>query len=222
MRALYLFAKEFFKGAIKPIIISSDVPKYSQKFKSDSPIIINKLKKILLLGKFNPSSKEITLYIENIRVVANETSLDPSILLGSVYIHELIHAFFDNDSYNELKFLEEPIAEFGSIVFIRDYLIWAGCKNSNKVVLSLRDRINDKKNNPAISFYGYGADLYDRFENKELKELLDIIKRFKKFSLSREDHSILDKYDRLWKSGDLNCHNKEEMDFKDLLFRIIQ
>lgn len=108
------------------------------------------IKKTKLRGRYFPKRKTIELYPEGYDVEhMNE-------LFISTLAHEVMHAYFDRKGHNHYPyayFVEEPLAEFGMLLYLQetrlsDILDWA-----KKDVASKR------------SCYHYGAVLYDQYMN---------------------------------------------------------
>lgn len=108
------------------------------------------IKKTKLRGRYFPKRKTIELYPEGYDV---EHMND---LLISTLAHEVMHAYFDRKGHSHYPyayFVEEPLAEFGMLLYLQetrlsDILDWA-----KKDVASKR------------SCYHYGAVLYDQYMN---------------------------------------------------------
>lgn len=101
-----------------------------------------------LLGLYNPMTKTVYLFKENI---GNDI-----MLLCATYIHEMFHAYYDTgDKY--IPEIEEPIVECNTLCFLelfdKDYMD------------SYITRVERKQGSDAINYYGFGAHL---FENRSL------------------------------------------------------
>lgn len=106
------------------------------------------------LGEYFSETKKIVLYVGRMREVRNghETNL----FLISTFAHEVMHAYFDRPechAYPYAMFVEEPMAEFGMLLYLRatgfDYLDWA------------IEQVEKKRK--AKSCYGFGSDLYKQY-----------------------------------------------------------
>lgn len=112
------------------------------------------IKKTKLRGCYFPKRKIIELYPEEMATEYKGKRMNE--LLVSTLAHEVMHAYFDragHDYYPNAYFVEEPLAEFGMLLFLRetglfDILAWAE---------------EDVASKP--SCYHYGAVLYDQYMN---------------------------------------------------------
>lgn len=85
----------------------------------------------LILGLYDPANKIILLFPNNMREVAS--SKEMPMLLVSTLAHEVMHAYFDRtplDNYPYVYSIEEPMAEFGMLLYLKEtyqmeYFNWA-------------------------------------------------------------------------------------------------
>lgn len=105
--------------------------------------------RMLKLGEYIPNEKKIVLYPEAM-VQFDKCHFDQ--LLASTFAHETMHAYFNrvgHDTYPYIPFIEEPLAEFGMLLFFNEtghvFYDWA------------YDNVKNKR-----TCYRYGADLMDR------------------------------------------------------------
>ena len=129
----------------------------------------------IILGQYSSGDAydEIFLYIRNIRAAAKDfkgackdefwdlsprknCKVDSVDLLLSVFAHELYHAYFHKDKC--IKNAEEPLAEFGSLLYMNQYFV--GMENAEKKILGLYRMIRQKEENEAIKVYSLGAKLF--------------------------------------------------------------
>lgn len=110
------------RGEIQ-VIISDYQPSFSEEtgYDWDHPVDPYQTKdgKIIILGEYirnKNEREEINLYYTNIRRASRENKINSSLLLLSVFAHELYHAFFNKSRY--CPCLEEPMAEFGSLLYM--------------------------------------------------------------------------------------------------------
>lgn len=116
-----------------------------------------------LRGCYNHEQKEILLFPEEMATEYDGKRMKE--LLVSTLAHETMHAYFnrpDHDCFPYVYFIEEPLAEFGMLVFLEEtgipYLKWA------------HDDVERKR-----TCYRYGASLYDKHVsgNSSLRDYLE-------------------------------------------------
>ena len=112
-------------------------------------------KQVLILGLYEPTEKIILLFPNNMRKVASNKEMP--MLLVSTLAHEVMHAYFDRtplDNYPYLYSIEEPMAEFGMLLYLKEtyqmeYFDWA------------KGFVGSKK-----SCYRYGSALMEQCEKE--------------------------------------------------------
>lgn len=110
---------------------------------------------VLILGLYKPTKKIILLFPNNMREVASSKELP--MLLVSTLAHEVMHAYFDRpplDNYPYVYSIEEPMAEFGMLLYLKEtyqmeYFDWA------------KGFVGSKK-----SCYRYGSALMEQCEKE--------------------------------------------------------
>ena len=110
-------------------------------------------KRVLILGLYMPTEKIILLFPNNMREVASSMPM----LLVSTLAHEVMHAYFDRtplDNYPYVYSIEEPMAEFGMLLYLKEtyqmeYFDWA------------KGFVGSKK-----SCYRYGSALMEQCEKE--------------------------------------------------------
>ena len=110
-------------------------------------------KQVLILGLYEPTEKIILLFPNNMREVASSMPM----LLVSTLAHEVMHAYFDRtplDNYPYVYSIEEPMAEFGMLLYLKEtyqmeYFDWA------------KGFVGSKK-----SCYRYGSALMEQCEKE--------------------------------------------------------
>lgn len=111
-----------------------------------------------ILGEYIKDEKKIVLYPNAMKNAAKNPN-DEDNLLRTTFVHEVMHAYFNRDDKREklpyILQIEEPLAEFGMLKFMKDY-----DKNLYEWAL---DNVS-KKNN----FYGLGADLMKAYLGKKI------------------------------------------------------
>ena len=115
-----------------------------------------------LLGLYDRQQNIIKLFPE---AMAKEDASRMDEYLVSTLAHEIMHAYFnrpEHDYYPYAMFVEEPLAEFGMLMFLHEtnstYYDWA------------HNNVRGKK-----SCYGYGADIMDQYldGDKSLRKYLE-------------------------------------------------
>lgn len=108
-------------------------------------------KQVLILGLYEPTEKIILLFPNNMR------NKEMPMLLVSTLAHEVMHAYFDRtplDNYPYVYSIEEPMAEFGMLLYLKEtyqmeYFDWA------------KGVVGSKK-----SCYRYGSALMEQCEKE--------------------------------------------------------
>lgn len=126
--------------------------------------------KVSLLGKYehkNGDNSRVTLYVNNIEACA-KNSYDTMLLMGQVLLHEYFHSFYYHvgvGSKERIKCVEEPMAEFGSLVFL-DSVASSESPVSIYADHSLKyalDFVKKKQKSEGITAaYGFGAYIFDK------------------------------------------------------------
>ena len=153
-----------------------------------------------LLGCYYPyeSSPEVYLFIDNIQdYVERYSKTDYSVIskrtvdnvCGFVYVHEMMHAYFDsinNEGFYPVEEIEEAFAEYGMLFFLEQY-----SDIFNDLYAEAYDDVKHK-----LSYgpgeYGFGFALY-----KEPRiQVIDWISRYAQISnwLSKSHSSALKRY----------------------------
>ncbi len=129
-----------------------------------------KIIKVSLLGKYehkNGDNSRVTLYVNNIEAYA-KNSYDTMLLMGQVLLHEYFHSFYYHvgvGSKERIKCVEEPMAEFGSLVFL-DSVASSESPVSIYADHALKyalDFVKKKQKCEGITAaYGFGAYIFDK------------------------------------------------------------
>lgn len=121
-----------------------------------------------LRGCYIHEQKEILLFPKEMEKEYKGERINE--LLVSTLAHETMHAYFnrpDHDCFPYVYFIEEPLAEFGMLMFLKEtgipYLEWA------------YEDVKCKK-----TCYRYGASLYDKCNRGEI-ELRKYLEEYKNF-----------------------------------------
>lgn len=119
---------------------------------------------MLKLGEYISSEKKIVLYPDAMRQ-CDMAHFDQ--LLVSTFVHETMHAYFDRDGhemYPYIPFIEEPLAEFGMLLFLKE--------SGHKFYGWAYDNVKNKK-----TCYRFGAALMDRHtkegQNSTIRQFLE-------------------------------------------------
>lgn len=112
-------------------------------------------KSMLKLGEYLPEDNSIVLYPEAMEncIAAKGWEMDHfNLLLVTTFVHEIMHAYFDrkgHETYPYIPFVEEPLAEFGMLLFLKEtgHEFYEQAYNNVKV---------------KTTCYKYGASLMDR------------------------------------------------------------
>lgn len=137
-------------------------------------------RKLLWFDSENPA---VYLFADNIKDYAERKSMPSEHVFGFVFVHEMMHAYYD--AFNSFGFpakerLEEAFAEFGMLTFIeRSFGVQSQLYNDAQV--NVEDKI---KNGPRE--YGFGLDLY-RISSGNRTDMID---RYKDIS-NWIDNSII-------------------------------
>ncbi len=126
-----------------------------------------------VLGEFGHDASGrnmVVLYVNNIDAAAGGDSVTAMCLMAYTLIHEYWHSFFHNVGIGKnptFSCAEEPMAEFGSLVFL-DYLVGQNCSGSSvfsDLSQTLQLAINEVQKKQTqkgfIAAYGFGYYLYD-------------------------------------------------------------
>ena len=119
---------------------------------------------MLKLGEYISSEKKIVLYPDAMRQ-CDMAHFDQ--LLVSTFVHETMHAYFDRDDhemYPYIPFVEEPLAEFGMLLFLKE--------SGHKFYGWAYDNVKNKK-----TCYRFGAALMERHikegQNSTIRQFLE-------------------------------------------------
>lgn len=126
--------------------------------------------RVSLLGKYehkNGDNSRVTLYVNNIEAYA-KNSYDIMLLMGQVLLHEYFHSFYYHvgvGSKERIKCVEEPMAEFGSLVFLdsvasSESSVAIYADHSLKYALGFVKK--KQKCEGITAAYGFGAYIFDK------------------------------------------------------------
>ena len=132
--------------------------------------------KFRLRGRYLPEEKIIELFPEEMEQEYEGTKMDE--LLVSTLAHETMHAYFDrpgHDIYPYVYFVEEPLAEFGMLLYLYNTCMPASMQSW---------AYNDVANK--YSCYRYGAQLFDH------KGDLALLRFFENYKCNISRYEIID------------------------------
>lgn len=127
---------------------------------------------ILKLGEYRHAEKKVILYVNNIRDCVFDEK-DFVHLLYIVYVHEMMHVYFDfnrnpDDTFDYIPEIEEPLAEYGMLMTF-EAMRWDYTLNMAKEYVAIKQVC------PPICYYGYGAFLFS-IKDKSLPNLVKYYK----------------------------------------------
>jgi len=108
----------------KSVLISAERKTYQvlfkERFPEDKDDDWDELASVRVLGEYKRHEKKIILYIDNIKEIKHHYG-DLLPMMRYVYLHELMHAFFDrNPEHNYIYEIEEAFAEFGALICLNE------------------------------------------------------------------------------------------------------
>lgn len=115
-----------------------------------------------LLGKYDREKAEIRLMMGTINRLYRSKGLVVK-MTAIVFVHELMHAFFDmRDPYVEhphCRSIEEPIAEYGMLCFME--MFERCCSGYAGILNTAKEMVEEKKYSLGVCDYGFGSYLFD-------------------------------------------------------------
>ena len=108
---------------------------------------------------FDNARPTVYLFADNIKEHARRKRTDEDNVFGYVFIHEMMHAYYDafnNEGFPSREPIEEAFAEYGMLTFIK--------QNIGKLPVDLLDDAKENvrsKINSGPSEYGFGFDLFN-------------------------------------------------------------
>lgn len=119
-----------------------------------------------LLGYYVRKKAEIHLMMGTINERYGSTKGLVARMTGIVFVHELMHAYFDvRDPYVEhpdCRSIEEPIAEYGMLCFMEMFERYRAEYNEYKGILkTAKDFVEEKQYSLGVCHYGFGRYLFD-------------------------------------------------------------
>ena len=148
----------------KSVLISAERKTYQLLFKErfhESDRDWDKLANVNVLGEYK--KQLIILYINNIKEIEHRYG-DLLSMMRYVYLHELMHAFFDRTPEHKYIFeIEEAFAEFGALICLYE-LVSEDKADQSELDWAL-SHVDSKK--CVLPCYSYGSDLFNLYKEKE-------------------------------------------------------
>lgn len=94
--------------------------------------------------------------------------------IASLYIHEMMHAFYDSDRLgdypNSIKYVEEPLAEYGKLHFLTEFVKkYPGHKDLLKYAIN---GVKSCRYHFGLYHYAFGEYLYQNYSHIDWEKLL--------------------------------------------------
>lgn len=119
----------------------------------------------------NGRDSKVILFLDSIEEAAKKIPCETKFLMGQVLLHEYFHSFYfhvGTGMRNPMKCMEEPMAEFGSLVVL-DNVASSGSSVATKAGEALRHTlgfVKDKQKCTGLTAaYGFGAYLYEEHKD---------------------------------------------------------
>lgn len=119
----------------------------------------------------NGVNSKVILFLDSIEEAAKKIPCETKFLMGQVLLHEYFHSFYfhvGTGMRNPMKCMEEPMAEFGSLVAL-DSVASSGSSVATKAGEALRHTlgfVKDKQKCTGLTAaYGFGAYLYEEHKD---------------------------------------------------------
>lgn len=122
----------------------------------------------------------VFLIADNIEKHAVAHNVEARFVFGFVYVHEMMHAYYDSLNYRgypSVTELEEAFAECGMLFLLNEL---SGCKPLGAVFNAAYDNVSSKQEPSALSHYGFGLYIYQK--NRREKMLSEHIERYREIS----------------------------------------
>ena len=119
----------------------------------------------------NGRDSKVILFLDSIEEAAKKIPCETKFLMGQVLLHEYFHSFYfhvGTGRRNPMKCMEEPMAEFGSLVAL-DSVASSGSSVATKAYEALRHTlgfVKDKQKCTGLTAaYGFGAYLFEEHKD---------------------------------------------------------
>lgn len=109
--------------------------------------------------KDSPCNKDVVPAIHLMMgTIEKEYPSDVPAMTGIVFVHELMHAFFDKHNLHpHCSEIEEPIAEYGMLCFMEMF----ERANPRGILDLAKDHVGNKQHSLGVFHYGYGLYLFE-------------------------------------------------------------
>ena len=144
------------------------------------------------------SESKVVLFVDSIEERAKNNPYDTMLLMGKVLLHEYFHSFHFHAGTgvgNPLKCMEEPMADYGSLVML-DRVASSGlpvAKDAEKALKYALDFVKNKQQRTVdTDGYGFGVYLYENHR----EEASNLIALYANVSCLIDDKTLkIDNYD---------------------------
>ena len=115
------------------------------------------------IGSRTTQAPEIHLMMKTIKDLCDRKGKDMAMMTGIIFVHELMHAFFDkHDPYvmhPDYKTIEEPVAEYGMLCFME---MFERNHSEYKGITEMAiEHVKNKQDSEGVCHYGFGSYLFD-------------------------------------------------------------
>ena len=156
-------------------------------------------------SKFDIVEPEVWLLLKEIGTEAESMGCDRKFVLAKVYIHEMMHRYYDMHPElllkKSVKEIEEPMAEFATIKFCEEF-----CKDhvEHNELLNVAINQTNRLRGTKHYIYALGADLYD------FKYSTSLINKYRHTCMMmHKDNNPVKKYETIV-NGQKGNYNKKE------------
>lgn len=137
----------------------------------DNPVDSTSSTPYLGLYYNNGRDSKVVLFLDSIEEAAKKIPCETKFLMGQVLLHEYFHSFYfhvGTGIRNPLKYMEEPMAEYGSLVAL-DSVASSGASVATEAGEALRHTlgfVKDKQKCTGLTAaYGFGAYLFEEHKD---------------------------------------------------------
>lgn len=137
----------------------------------DNPVDSTSSTPYLGLYHNNGRDSKVILFLDSIEEAAKKIPCETKFLMGQVLLHEYFHSFYfhvGTGMRNPLKYMEEPMAEYGSLVAL-DSVASSGVSVATEAGEALRHTlgfVKDKQKCTGLTAaYGFGAYLFEEHKD---------------------------------------------------------
>lgn len=137
----------------------------------DNPVDSTSSTPYLGLYHNNGRDSKVILFLDSIEEAAKNIPCEPKFLMGQVLLHEYFHSFHFHVGFgmrDPMKCMEEPMAEFGSLVAL-DSVASSGASVATEAGDALRHTLGfvkgKQKYTGLTAAYGFGAYLFEKHKD---------------------------------------------------------